>query len=92
MVPGWNLLGNTATTSISATSVPELFDAANVTTLWKWNSETSSWAFYAPGLAASGTLVSYASEKGYQVLASIAPGEGFWVNAAPVLLLSAARA
>lgn len=85
---GWNLLGNTGATSIDATSLPELFDATKVTTLWKWNSQTSSWVFYAPSLANNGTLAAYASGKGYQVLSSIAPGEGFWVNAAQPFTLS----
>ena len=88
VVSGWNLLGNTGATAIDATSLPELFDATKVTSLWKWNSQTSSWVFYAPSLSKDGTLAAYASGKGYQVLSGIAPGEGFWVNAAQPFTLS----
>ena len=83
---GWNLLGNTGTAAIDAASV--LGDSTKVTTVWKWNSQTSSWVFYAPSLAANGTLASYASGKGYQVLSGIAPGEGFWLDAAQAFTLS----
>jgi len=82
---GWNLLGNTSTAAIDVAS---LGDVTKVTTVWKWNSPTASWAFYAPKLAADATLATYASGKGYQVLASIAPGEGFWLNAAQAFTLS----
>lgn len=36
------------------------------------------WAVYLPGETNPG---SYASGKGFAVLATIEPGEGFWVNA-----------
>ena len=78
---GWNLLGNGSTTDIDATSAPDLFDAAKVNSLWKWDNASSSWTFYAPSLAADGTLSTYASENSYGVITRIAPGEGFWVDA-----------
>lgn len=42
----------------------------------------STWAFYAPSLAAQGgsALADYVSTKGYELLMTIAAGEGFWVN------------
>lgn len=83
---GWNLLGNTGTAAIDVAAV--LGDGTQVTSVWKWNRQTSTWGFYAPNLAASGILASYASGKSYQVLSSIGPGEGFWVNAAQAFTLS----
>ena len=83
---GWNLLGNTGTAAIDVASA--LGDGTKVSTVWKWNSQTSSWSFYAPALAASGILASYASGKSYEVLSSIGPGEGFWVNAVQAFTLS----
>jgi len=82
---GWNLAGNSLTQAID---VKTLFGTqSGVQTVWKWDAAGAKWAFYAPTLDASGTLASYASSKGYNVLATINPGEGFWVNAsAPVAL------
>ncbi len=50
---------------------------ANVVTIWKWNASNSTWAFYAPALDTNATLASYAASKGYNVLATIDPGEGY---------------
>ncbi|MHB8165177.1 MAG: SdrD B-like domain-containing protein [Sulfuricella sp.] len=82
---GWNLAGNSLTTPIDVKTV---FGAqTNIQTVWKWDAVGSKWAFYAPSLDAAGTLSSYATSKGYSVLATINPGEGFWVNAlAPISL------
>ncbi len=60
---------------------------ANVVTIWKWNASNSTWAFYAPSLDANGTLGSYAASKGYSVLDTINPGEGYWVNSNAVSAL-----
>ncbi len=76
---GWNLLGNSLSTPID---VKATFGAqTNVTTAWKWNATSSTWAFYAPSLDNNGTLATYAASKGYKVLSTIDPGEGYWVNA-----------
>lgn len=83
---GWNLLGNTGTAAIDVAAV--LGDGTTVTSVWKWNNRTATWGFYAPALAASGILASYASGKSYEVLSSIGPGEGFWVNAVQPFTLS----
>jgi hypothetical protein len=75
---GWNLLGNTFDQAIN---VAETFSSTSViTTIWKWDVVVSGWQFYAPSMDAAG-LQAYASSKVYGVLASILPGEGFWVNA-----------
>ena len=82
---GWNLMGNSLTTSLDVKAT--FGTQSNVTTVWKWNAASSSWAFYAPALDANGTLATYAAGKGYTVLTSINPGEGYWVNAAGLLLM-----
>ena len=80
-VSGWNLLGNGADAQIDVAST--FFDTNTFTTVWKWIAAQSAWAFHAPSLAAQGgtVLADYAASKGYQLLTSIAGGEGFWVNA-----------
>ncbi|TSA18715.1 MAG: hypothetical protein D4R74_00745 [Betaproteobacteria bacterium] len=86
LATGWNLAGNTLSTPLD---VAATFGAAAtkdlITTVWKWVPASSAWAFYAPSLAAQGgtALQDYATGKGYQVLATINPGEGYWVNAKP---------
>ncbi|MBI2318798.1 MAG: CAP domain-containing protein, partial [Betaproteobacteria bacterium] len=78
---GWNLVGNGTS---AALDVATLFgDAAKVTTVWKWVAASARWAFYAPSLAGQ-ALADYAASKGYDVLSTIAAGEGFWVNAKEV--------
>jgi phosphodiesterase/alkaline phosphatase D-like protein len=77
LAAGWNLIGNGYETSFNVATV--LGDAANFTTVWKWLVAKSNWAFYAPALTAQ-QLIDYTASKGYEVLASIQAGEGFWVN------------
>ncbi|OIQ71040.1 hypothetical protein GALL_473470 [mine drainage metagenome] len=78
LLPGWNLLGNASDQSVP---VDVMFsDKSLVTTVWKWDAGASGWQFYTPTLLAS-ELQTYASSKGYGVLTTINPGEGFWVNA-----------
>ena len=86
LATGWNLAGNTLSTPLE---VAATFGAAAtkdlITTVWKWVPSANGWAFYAPSLAAQGgtALKDYADGKGYQVLTTINPGEGYWVNAKP---------
>lgn len=76
---GWNLLGNS---SASVINVATTFgDTSKFTTVWTWNRTASKWAFYSPSMTST-ELATYAQSKGYDVLSSIAPKEGFWVNAA----------
>ena len=84
LASGWNLVGNTLTTPVD---VAATFGAVaikdSITTVWKWvPASGGAWAFYAPSLSPS-ALQDYASSRGYQVLATILPGEGYWVNARP---------
>jgi pimeloyl-ACP methyl ester carboxylesterase len=77
-VQGWNLLGNSLDQAFSV--VPALADPAIVTTVWKWDVVANGWQFYSPSLLPA-DLQTYATNKGYQVLSVINPGEGYWVNA-----------
>jgi alpha-tubulin suppressor-like RCC1 family protein len=79
LVPaGWNLLGNSLNQTFSVAS---LFGDPNVvTTVWKWDAVNAAWQFYAPSMDAA-TLQTYVAGKGYGVLSTINPGEGYWVNA-----------
>ncbi len=78
MAQGWNLVGNSLDQALSVASM--YGDANMVTSVWKWDASTPGWQFYTPLMTAT-ELQFYASSKGYAVLASIKPGEGYWVNA-----------
>ena len=84
---GWTLAGNSLTQplDVKATLGPQ----TSIQTVWKWDAGANQWSFYAPSLDAAGTLASYAASKGYSVLSSINPGEGFWVNATSATSLAA---
>ena len=75
---GWNLLGNSLNQALPM--VPTFSDPAAITTVWKWDTSTGGWQFYAPSMTAA-ALQTYATSKGYGVLSAINPGEGYWVNA-----------
>jgi hypothetical protein len=84
LTAGWNLLGNSSTAPIDVAAA--FGDATRITTVWKWNRQAGVWALYAPSLSSAG-LTLYAQDKGYEVLSSIEPKEGFWIQApAPVSL------
>ena len=76
-VPGWNLVGNGTTSSLDVANA--FGNQQNVETVWKWVASARKWAFYAPSLSAQ-DLAAHAASNGYDVLATIASGEGFWVN------------
>jgi uncharacterized membrane protein len=80
-VQGWNLAGNGSDSPINVATA--FADTSQFVTIWKWVATQGVWAFHAPSLAAQGgtVLVDYVAAKGYQLLSTIAGGEGFWVNA-----------
>lgn len=82
---GWNLLGNSSASAIDVTTA--FSDKSKFTTVWTWNRTASKWAFYAPSMTST-ELAAYALNKQYDVLTSIAPKEGFWVNAATTATLT----
>jgi hypothetical protein len=89
---GWSLIsvGDNPTprsfVNAIATSQPvSPFVAANsLTSLWTWDSGSSSWYFYSPSLDNNGGLASYISTKGYLDFTAkgktFDPTIGFWVN------------
>lgn len=78
LVAGWNLVGNGSGSGLDVAGA--FGDAGKVLTVWKWMPSQSKWAFYTPSLAGQ-QLTDYATGKGYDVMATINGGEGFWVNA-----------
>ena len=86
MEPGFNLIGNSLnlTLDVAATfgnqGAPVAGITSNTVSIWKWNAVDGRWAFYSPQLTVAG-IASFAAGKGYEVLATINPGEGYWVNA-----------
>lgn len=78
LLAGWNLLGNSSSNALFMSSA--FGDQTKVTSVWKWIPGTSRWAFYAPSMLGA-DLAIYAASKSYDVLSTVAGGEGFWVNA-----------
>lgn len=83
---GWSLAGNGRDAVID---VPVVFGTKSapvagvsdaVTTVWKWDAISQKWAFFAPSMDLD-QVSTYAASKGYLLLKTIFPGEGFWVNA-----------
>jgi len=52
---------------------------ADVITVWTWDAANMKWAFFTPAMTAA-ELAAYTASKGYLVLQSIAPSQGFWIN------------
>jgi sugar lactone lactonase YvrE len=77
---GWNLLGNGSTAALSFSDAALFGDASKVASVWKWRNTSGKWALYSPSMTAQ-ELTTYAAGQGYEVLASLDTGEGFWVNA-----------
>ena len=76
---GWNLLGNGTTTPITVASI--FNDASSITSVWKWDAATGTWAFYTPLATYKDGGQAYAATQGYEFLTTIYPGEGYWINA-----------
>lgn len=76
--PGWTLAGNSLTDPLDVGAT--FGGRATITSVWKWNAAGSKWAVYVPSMTGT-ALATYAASKGYDVLSSIAPGEGYWVSA-----------
>lgn len=72
--PGWNLVG------LKALQPPlAVTELEQVISVWAWRdgqSGAKTWAVFLSGQDSS----SYATAKGFIVLDTIYPGEGFWVN------------
>ncbi len=70
--PGWNLMGVPSASPISATTFAA---KGTFTSVWKWSGST--WSVFLPGETIPGA---YAASKGFSALATLQPGDGFWVN------------
>jgi len=70
LIQGWNLLSS----RIAITASETFSDETKFKSVWKW--ESGAWAVYLPGQDTQ----AYATAKGFSVLSTISPGEGFWVN------------
>jgi hypothetical protein len=77
LTSGWNLLSLNLSSDDSSVEVvlSEIVD--NVASVWKW--EDGNWAVYLPS-ATLNQFIDYVNSKGFSMLATINPGEGFWVN------------
>lgn len=68
---GWNLVGATVTLPAAT-----FMSQTNIVSVWMWNN--NKWAVLIPSATDGGAA--YASAHGLDLLSSINPGEGFWVN------------
>lgn len=74
LATGWNLVGTRTQINVADT----FSDSTRFTSVWKWQGGT--WAVRLPGNGDGGA--GYAENKGFALLSSIDPGDGFWVNSA----------
>jgi hypothetical protein len=74
---GWNLLGNSVSQSLPVSAL--FADASWVNSLWSWDPANSKWQFWSPGMSAT-ELQNEIVNKGYSLLTSIGPGQGYWVH------------
>lgn len=89
---GWSLIGNgrSAVIDVASTfgtnSAPVTGISDGITTVWKWDAVNAKWAFFTPQMDLD-QLATYSASKGYAVLKSILPGEGYWVNASKTVTI-----
>ena len=83
--PGFNLIGNSLNITLDVATVfgnqetPVSGVTPNIVSIWKWNAVDGRWAFYSPQLTVAG-IANFAASHGYEVLATLNAGEGYWVN------------
>lgn len=78
IVGGWNLVGNS---SRDAIDVPTFFsNSAVYNAIWTFDSTAGKWSLYSPELTTD-DLFKYTQSRGFGVLKTIKPQQGFWVNA-----------
>ena len=78
----WNLLGLKGSQDKALTSLISGKES-NLVSLWKWSG--SAWSVYLPDETDGGSA--YAQGKGFNLLSTLSPGEGFWVNAGSAVTL-----
>ncbi|MBI3044835.1 MAG: fibronectin type III domain-containing protein [Betaproteobacteria bacterium] len=90
----WNMVGNSLNITLDVVAIFGNQDApvagvtANIDSIWKWDPVSDNWAFYSPQLTAAGNAA-YVSDPAhpYQLLSTVEPGEGYWVNATAAITL-----
>ena len=93
--PGFNLMGNGLGTTLDIVAIFGNQDTPtavtpNVVSIWKWNPTADKWAFYSPQLTAADNAAYVADpSRNYDLLTTVNPGEGYWVNAGTSLTLPA---
>ncbi len=73
---GWNMVTLKGSAAISPAALVSNYLKVVMESIWKW--ENGKWSVYLPQIADHGAA--YAQGKGFQLLETINPGEGFWVN------------
>jgi chitodextrinase/alpha-tubulin suppressor-like RCC1 family protein len=93
LVTGFNQTGNSLNAPIDVVAFFGNQDSPtgvtpSIVSIWKWNPLTDNWAFYSPQLTHAGNIA-YATDptRNYDVLTTINPGEGYWINASTNLTL-----
>lgn len=76
LAPSWNLVGLKTTKHTPIGEVAYSFEKT-ITSLWSWHN--AQWAVTLPTEYDGGA--GYAKSKGFDLLQTIEPGQGFWVNA-----------
>ena len=85
LATSFNLLGNSfaATLNVAAifgsqtSPVPGITESIDA--IWSWNAATRKWKFLSPQLTGAQNAA-YAAANGFEVLAAMPAGEGYWVN------------
>jgi hypothetical protein len=85
LADGFNLVGNAFNAVLDVAAIFGNQDVptgltSGILSIWKWNAVDLRWAFYSPQLTDAANAV-YAAAHNYEVLATIGPGTGYWVNA-----------
>ena len=85
-------MGNSLNVSLDVATVfgspsAPVAGSANIASIWKWDAVNRTWAYYSPGLT-SAQIAGFTGNQGYQVLTTINPGEGYWVNARNTVTLA----
>ncbi|MDP2105846.1 MAG: hypothetical protein Q8J76_07615, partial [Desulfobulbaceae bacterium] len=86
LAKGWNLLGLKSGQSLWIEDRSDAEKTA-IESLWKWKGKEKKWAVSLPNAPDGDGGQAYADSKGFTLLESIDPGEGFWVNANEAITL-----
>jgi hypothetical protein len=91
---GFTLAGNGFDTVINVITLFGAKDAPvnnitnNINAVWAWNAVMQKWRFHTPQFTTANSAA-YALANNYEVLTSVAPGEGYWIEVVAPLSLPA---